>query len=152
MRGILIRNVNSLEPNAVGALGLRYGQATLMYMFWHALFSFVLAVLLYRLAKPNLAWLYLLATVSAGVLPDVDHLLSWNPAYLAHLFPRYLGEGLTLGLRTSVYPCILHLWLWPLFLLSIVILKRGGKLHPYLFAVAAGWALHLALDGVLVII
>jgi hypothetical protein len=29
---------------------------------------------------------------------------------------------------------------------------RGRKLHTYLVAVAAGWALHLALDGVLVII
>lgn len=123
-----------------------------MYAFWHFVFALLLALLLYRLTTPNPAWLYLLTTVSAGVLPDLDHLLSWTPKYLTQLFPRYLGEGLTLGLRMSVYPNILHLWLWPLSLLTVVILRRGRKLHTYLLAVAAGWALHLALDGVLVII
>lgn len=123
-----------------------------MYLFWHLVFAILLAVLLYRLTLPNPAHLYLLTAISAGALPDLDHLLCWNPKYLTQLFPTYLGEGLTLILRTSVYPCILHLWVWPLSILATALLMRKSRLHIYLAAAGAGWALHLALDGVLVII
>jgi len=123
-----------------------------MYLFWHLVFAIVLAVLLYRLVAPNPAHLYLLTAISAGVLPDLDHLLCWDPEYLSHLLPTYFGEGLALTLRTSVYPYILHLWVWPLSLLAAALLMRKNKLHIYLAAAVAGWVLHLALDGVLVII
>ena len=72
--------------------------------------------------------------------------------YFSRLFPTHLWEGLDFALRTSVYPSVLHLWVWPLFLLSAAVVTRKGKIHVYLLAAAAGWALHLALDGVLVII
>ena len=123
-----------------------------MYLFWHAIFTALLAILLCRIANANPARLHLLTTVSAGVLVDLDHLFSWNPKYLSQLFPTYLGEGLTLALRTNVYPCIFHLWLWPLTLLAATITLRRKKLHKYMLAAAAGWALHLALDGVVVLL
>jgi len=123
-----------------------------MYLFWHLVFAVLLAVFLYRLTLPNPAHLYLLTAISAGVLPDLDHLLCWNPEYLSHLLPTYFGEGLTVILRTSVYPYILHLWLWPLSILAASLLMRKNKFHIYLAAAGACWALHLALDGVLVMI
>jgi len=123
-----------------------------MYLFWHLIFALLMAVSLYALTTPNPAVLHLTATVSAGVLPDVDHLLCWNPKYLSQLFPTYFGEGLTLALRTNVYPYILHLWLWPLALLAATAILGKRKLHTYLIAAAAGWALHLALDGVVVLV
>jgi len=122
------------------------------YLFWHLAFALLLAALLYRLTFRNPAVFHLLTIVSAGVLPDLDHLLFWDPKYLSELFPRFLGEGLALTPRTDVYPFILHLWLWPLTLLAATFILRKRKLHTYLLATCAGWTLHLALDGVLVII
>jgi len=122
-----------------------------MYLFWHALFAGLLALLIYGLVKPNPTWPFLLTTTFFGVFPDIDHLLFWNPEFLAKLFPRYLTEGLSFSLRTNVYPCYLHLWLWPIVLIAIVIVKKG-KLSAYLLAAAAGWALHLVLDGVITLL
>jgi len=130
----------------------QYAKVNRMYLFWHLVFAIVLAVSLYRLTAPNPAHLHLIAAISAGVLPDLDHLLCWDPEYLSHLLPTYFGEGLALTLRTSVYPYILHLWLWPLSLLAASLLTRKSRLHIYLAAAVAGWALHLALDGILVVI
>jgi len=121
-----------------------------MYLFWHAFFAGLLALLIYKLAKPNPAWPFLLTTVFFGVFPDIDHLLFWSPDFLTKLFPRSLTEGLSFSLRTSVYPFYLHLWLWPLILIAAVIAKKG-KLSKYILAAAAGWALHLVLDGVIML-
>jgi len=115
-----------------------------MYLFWHLVFAILLAVFLYCLVTPNPAHLYLLTAVSAGVLPDLDHLLCWDPEHLSHLLPTYFGEGLALTLRTSVYPYIFHLWVWPLSLLAASLLMRKNKLHIYIAAAGAGWVLHLA--------
>lgn len=122
-----------------------------MYLFWHLIFTLLLALLLYRLTSPNPAVPHLLTTFSAGAIPDLDHLLCWDPIYLSKLFPTYFGEGLTLALRTNVYPYLFHLWLWPIALLAAAAILRKRKLHTYLIAAAAGWALHLALDGVVVL-
>ena len=122
------------------------------YLFWHLAFALLFAALLHRLTFRNPAVSHLLTTVSAGVLPDLDHLLSWDPKYLSELLPRFLGEGLTLTLRTNVYPFILHLWLWPLTLLAAGFILRRRNIHTYLLAACAGWGLHLALDGVLVMV
>lgn len=130
----------------------QYAKVNSMYLFWHLVFAILLAVFLYRLITPNPAQVYLLTVVSAGALSDLDHLLCWNSEYLSHLFPTYFGEGLTLTLRTSVYPYILHLWLWPLSILAAALLMRKNKPHIYLAAAVAGLALHLALDGILVMI
>jgi len=82
----------------------------------------------------------------------MDHLLFWSPDFLTKLFPRYLTEGLSFALRTYVYPCYLHLWLWPITLATITPLTRNKKYCEYLIAATAGWALHLALDGVIVLL
>jgi len=121
-----------------------------MYLFWHAFFAGLLALLIYRLAKPNPAWPSLFATTFFGVFPDIDPLLSWSPDFLTRLFPRYLREGLSFSLRTNVYPSYLHLWLWPLILIATAIAKKR-KLSEYLLAAAAGWALHLVLDGAIML-
>ena len=123
-----------------------------MYMFWHLLFAFVLALLLYRLVAANPALPYIFTIVSAGTFVDVDHLLAWNPGYFSKLFPAYFWEGLTFAFRTNVYPLILHLWAWPLILTAAALLVRGRKIHTYLLAAAGGWALHLVMDGVLVLL
>jgi len=122
-----------------------------MYLFWHATFAGLLALLLYRLAKPNPALPFLFTGTFFGVFPDIDHLLSWSPDFLTKLFPRYLTEGLSFSLRTQVYPCYLHLWLWPLILIATAIVKKG-KPRKYILAAAAGWILHLALDGVTILL
>ena len=123
-----------------------------MYLFWHFLFALVLAVLLRRLVAANPAGLFIGTIVSAGTLVDTDHLLLWNQSMLSEIFPTYFPEGLTFSFRTSVYPMILHLWLWPLLLIAAALLIRSRKARMYLLAGAAGWALHLVLDGVLVLI
>lgn len=123
-----------------------------MYMFWHFLFALALGLFAYRLVHANPAGQYVAIVVSAGVLVDIDHLLAWRPEFLLELLPTYFPEGLTFTLRTSVYPMILHLWLWPLFIVAASLLLRSRKVHAYLVAAAMGWSLHLALDCVLVIV
>lgn len=123
-----------------------------MYLFWHALFSALFALLLYRLVKPNPARLLLLTVMFFGVFPDLDHLLYWRPNFLNMLIPRYLTEGLSFSLRIYVYPFYLHLWLWPLAMITTATIARKLKHREYLVASALGWALHLALDGVIVLI
>jgi len=96
--------------------------------------------------------LHVATIVSAGTLVDVDHLLAWNPENFSRLVPTYFWEGLTFAFRMSVYPMILHLWLWPLLLAAAALLVRSSKARKYLFAGVAGWALHLVMDGVLVLL
>jgi len=121
-----------------------------MYLFWHALFALVLALLAYWLIKPNPPWLFLFTTTFFGIFPDMDHLIDWSPDHLTKLFPRYLTEGLSFSLRT--HPSALHLWLWPTIVIVTAILARKSKYRECLAAAAGGWALHLALDGVLSLI
>jgi len=123
-----------------------------MYLFWHALFALLLALLIFRLIKPNPRSLFILVTAFFGVFPDLDHLLSWNPEFLAKLFPRHLTEGLTFNLRTYAYPYYLHLWIWPLILITATILAKKRMHREHLLAMTVGWALHLTLDGVAVIL
>ena len=68
------------------------------------------------------------------------------------IFPTYLLEGLEFHLRASAYPFILHFWVWPLLLLASAFILRKEKGHAYLLAAGAGWALHLALDGIVTLI
>jgi hypothetical protein len=124
-----------------------------VFAFWHLFFAVILGVVLFRVARrPNPAWLFVLTTASAGVLPDLDHLAAWSPEFLSKIFPTYLGEGLEFHLRTSAYPLILHFWAWPLLLLASAFILRNAKAHTYLLALGAGWALHLALDGIMTLI
>lgn len=124
-----------------------------MFMFWHLSFTVIFAVLLFQVARrPNPAWLFVLTTASAGVLPDLDHLAAWTPEFFSKIFPTYLLEGLEFHLRTSAYPLILHFWVWPLLLLASAFILRNRKAHMYLLAAGAGWALHLALDGIVTLI
>jgi hypothetical protein len=90
--------------------------------------------------------------VAAGTLIDVDHLLVWDRSLFSKIFPTYFPEGLTFAFRRRVYPMILHLWLWPLLLVAVSLLIRDSQAHRYLSAGAAGWAFHLTLDGVLVLL
>jgi hypothetical protein len=94
---------------------------------------------------------FLATVVAGGVLPDLDHLLNWDPKYLSRIFPAFLFQGLKLAFRETAYPLILHFWLWPLILLAAALLLRKRSVHAYLLAAGAGWALHLALDGVLLL-
>lgn len=123
-----------------------------MYLFWHAFFAFLLSLLAYKLLKPNPAWSFLFTATFFGAVPDLDHLLCWSPSFFAKLIPRYLFEGLSFVLRTEVYPCYLHLWVWPLALVATSVLATRHKYQKYIVAATVGWSLHLALDGIAVLL
>mgnify|MGYP007084710262 CR=1 FL=1 len=123
-----------------------------MYVFWHGLFAGLAALLAWRLLKPNPALLFVATVMFFGVLPDADHLLCWNPAFLYSILPRYLTDGIAFSLRTKVYPCYLHIWLWPVTISAMALAFGREKLRTYLVAAAIGWIIHLVLDGVLVLI
>ena len=123
-----------------------------MYVFWHGLFAGLAALLAWRLLKPNPAWLFVSTVIFFGVFPDADHLLCWNPMFLYSILPRYLTEGFAFSLRTKVYPCYLHLWLWPMVVSVLALVFRREKWRIYLVAAAIGWIIHLVLDGVLVLL
>lgn len=123
-----------------------------MYLFWHVLFATLFAFLACRIVKPNPARIYLLVTAFFGIFPDIDHLLCWSQEFFSKLIPRHLTDGLSISLRTHVYPCYLHLWLWPTVLCLTAIILRRNKLLPYILGAAMAWGLHLALDGVIALI
>jgi hypothetical protein len=123
-----------------------------LYVFWHGLFAGLAALLAWRFLKPNPAWLFVFTVVLFGVVPDADHLLCWNPVFLYSILPRYLTDGIAFSLRTNVYPCYLHLWVWPTIISALALISRREKLRMYLIAAAIGWGVHLILDGVLVLL
>ncbi|MCJ7506062.1 hypothetical protein MUP05_06290 [Candidatus Bathyarchaeota archaeon] len=131
-----------------------------MFTFWHFLFTLILAVGLVFWLNLNPSHIFLPVIVFAGLMPDVDHLLCWDPVFLSRIFPaRWWGQGLAwmprIDLAVSALP--LHLWMWP----SVLVLAAGILVKRYpskmllakaLFSLAIGWGCHLAMDGVLVII
>ena len=123
-----------------------------MYVFWHGLFAGLVALLAWRLLRPNSAWLFVFTIAFFGVFPDVDHLLCWNPMFLHSILPRYLTDGIAFSLRTRVYPRYLHLWLWPAIMSALAFLFKREGLRTYPVAAAVGWVIHLILDGVLVVL
>lgn len=92
---------------------------------------------------------YLWATFTF-MLPDLAHLLFWNPEMLSSIFPRTL-EDLFEGLFSTSHPFLLHSWLFPAIVAAISLYGRHKDVRQwkYLAILAEGWAVHLAFDGVM---
>jgi hypothetical protein len=124
-----------------------------MFLFWHATLTLIVAGSIALSLSLNPFFSFIMVTVFAGIMPDLDHLLCWNPSFLGSIFPtRWIGEGLVGWMEHDPgFP--LHLWIWPI-LLSLT-LGAVVKFYPshtlvaeLLFAATVGWISHLALDGV----
>lgn len=95
-----------------------------------------------------------------GVLPDLDHLVFWEGGMLEGIVPTS-WERLVAGLLEIVpYSFnqgyfLLHYWIFPLSitLLGLIFYALAPKKGhwQYLMLLAAGWSLHLMLDGVIIL-
>ena len=119
-----------------------------MYLFWHFIIALSVGLLLYRPRNLRPHGICVAIVVMAGGLPDLDHLLAWDPKYLQRILPWRLWEGLAFAFRSPVTSTILHMWVWPLLLLAGGLIGRKKQIGNFLLAAAMGWALHLVLDGV----
>jgi len=86
----------------------------------------------------------------AFVMPDLDHLLIWEPSMAGKILPTSL-QDLAVGLFGPRSPSMLHCWLLPALLVpaALAIRQRDHPLWGYVAAAALGWSVHLILDGVL---
>ncbi len=84
------------------------------------------------------------------MLPDLDHFLFWNSRMIAALFPKTL-EDLYKDLFSTRHPLFLHYWLFPVTVSVVAAYgrQRGLKAWKYIAILAVGWAVHIALDGVM---
>jgi len=94
--------------------------------------------------------IFYLWAVFTFMLPDLDHLLFWNSKMLSSLFPRTWGD-LSKDLFSPRHPILLHSWLFPAIIATIAAYSRhhGLKCWKYIAILAMGWAVHLAIDGVM---
>lgn len=86
------------------------------------------------------------------LLPDLDHLLYWHPSMWNLIFPLTL-EDLLRGIFVPRPPSFLHNWIFPISIASLTALglHYGWREWKYLAILAIGWAVHLILDGVLLL-
>jgi len=86
----------------------------------------------------------------AFIMPDLDHLLIWEPSMAGKILPSSL-QDLAVGLFGPRSPSMLHCWLLPALLVppALALRHRGYLLWGYLAAAALGWSVHLILDGAL---
>jgi hypothetical protein len=93
------------------------------------------------------------------MFPDIDHLpsiiLFWDPQIIWKIIPMTL-EDLFRGIFMPRQSFMLHDWFFPSILTLISLLWFGlstrEEISPklkYLVVLAAGWAVHIALDGVM---
>ncbi len=102
----------------------------------------------YRKSRIDMLFLGWLAF--AFIMPDLDHLLIWEPSMAGKILPFSL-EDLAVGLFGPRSPSLLHWWLLPALVVpaAIALRMKGNHYWEYLAAAALGWAVHLILDGVL---
>jgi len=86
------------------------------------------------------------------ILPDLDHLLTWQPSMLGYIFPVTLWDLLK-DIFVPRHPLLLHNWIFPasLAVLTVVGFRYGWSMWKLLAILTLGWAVHLLLDGVLLI-
>ena len=101
-----------------------------------------------RLTHP----IFYLWAVFTFMVPDVDHLAFWNYKMLSALFP-HTWEDLTSSLFAPRHPFLLHSWLFPAAIAAGMVYCRSRDLKwwKYLAILAVGWAIHLAMDGVMLL-
>jgi len=85
------------------------------------------------------------------IIPDIDHLIYWQPSMLASIFPQSLAD-LVAGIFAPRPPSLLHNWYIPLALFSVGIFLfkiYPKKMHLIFFLFAIAWGTHMLLDGVM---
>ncbi|MDD1775818.1 MAG: hypothetical protein LUP94_00520, partial [Candidatus Methanomethylicus sp.] len=111
--------------------------------FTHLL-SGVIVLGIYWAAKKPVPLTLLSVGLIAFLLPDLDHLLYWEPYMAGLLFPLSLTDLFSgFSLR---HPSYLHLWLFPaaLILAAFLMRRRANPYWKYIAIVAVGWTVHLA--------
>jgi len=115
--------------------------------FTHLLSGIIIGV--YFITKKPRSFPLLAVGLAAFLLPDIDHLLYWEPHMAGLILPMSFSDLFAgFGPRPPSY---LHMWLFPAAAaLSAAILRsKGNRLWQYAALLSIGWAVHLALDGVL---
>jgi hypothetical protein len=94
-------------------------------------------------------WLWL-AFPFLFIMPDVDHLLYWQPSMLGLILPLSLGD-LFAGMFGPRPPSYLHNWFIPVGLLALGLYPKitDGRVRFVLLVAALAWATHMLMDGVL---
>ncbi len=120
-------------------------------LFTHLLFGLAasgIALVAYR--KSHLPLFFLGCLTFAFIMPDIDHLLRWEPSMTGLIFPTSVAD-LVKGIFGPREPSLLHNWIFPgLAIVSTVALRKlDDRYWRYAAAIAIGWAVHFALDGVM---
>lgn len=122
-------------------------------LFTHLLFgaAFLGAIALFYRRHLTHPAVYVLGALFF-LLPDLDHLLYWDPSMWGLIFPSTL-EDLLREIFVPRLPSLLHNWIFPISIVSLTALglHYGWREWKYLAILAAGWAVHLLLDGVLLV-
>ncbi len=117
----------------------------------HFISGMIATALLYAKYRDSLEprWLWLVFPF-LFILPDLDHLLYWQPSMLGMIFPLSLGD-LVAGMFGPRPPSYLHSWLIPVALCAVAVYpKMTDKRMRFVLLVAAlAWATHMLMDGVL---
>jgi hypothetical protein len=116
--------------------------------FTHLLSGIIVVGAYFIIKKPQSLSL-LVVGLAAFLLPDIDHLLYWEPYMSGLLLPLSFADLFAgFGPRPPSY---LHMWVFPaaIALLAAVMRSKGNNFWQYVALLAVGWAVHLALDGVL---
>lgn len=117
----------------------------------HFISGVIVTALLYAKYRDSVGprWLWL-AFPFLFIIPDVDHLLYWQPSMLGLIFPLSLGD-LFAGMFGPRPPSYLHNWLIPLGLFAMGIYSKitDKRLRFVLLVAALAWATHMLMDGVL---
>jgi len=118
--------------------------------FTHLL-SGIIIIGAYFIAKKPRCFPLLAVGLAAFLLPDIDPLLYWEQ-YMASLILPSSFADLFLGLFGPRPPSCLHMWIFPaaIALSAAVMRSKGNRLWQYAALFTIGWAVHLALDGVLI--
>ena len=120
-------------------------------VFTHLLSGIAITGACFLIMKKPRSLPLLAVGLASFMLPDIDHLLYWEP-YMANLLLPTSFSDLFEGLFGPRSPLYLHMWLYPAVMaVSAVGLERSrNRSWRYLALIAVGWAVHLALDGVLI--
>lgn len=120
-------------------------------LFTHLLFGLAASGIAAAAFRKSRLQLHLLGFLAfAFIMPDIDHLVRWEPSMSGLIFPASLAD-LVKGIFGPREPSLLHFWIFPgIAAASAVALNKfDSRLWAYAASMAIGWAVHLLLDGVM---
>ena len=120
-------------------------------LFTHLLSGLVASALMLAAYRKRSVPLLLLGwTAFAFMLPDLDHLLVWEPSMAGKILPSSL-QDIVAGLFEPRRPSMLHCWALPALLAAAAaaLRLRGSERWRYVAAAALGCSVHLLMDGVM---